>query len=139
MRVDKQMSPPSESPEITRISKDLYGPLTLAASSIVASVLFWQHGEIDPQTPALLGLGLWILWRVEHGGFVRRFLSSIYTLGLTGILFDRSMPHSIYKDGQWIAVEWSWELVLCSLGCLCAGLLVLYHRRNDHLFTDQES
>jgi hypothetical protein len=102
----------------------------LLTATLTAGYIFWLQGEIDPYAPPMMGIGLWIFWRMDHGGVIRAVTSGLYTTTLTLLVIDRARPHLIYLKERWVQTEFSPGLLLCGVLIVFAwGLSLLYRAR----------
>ena len=102
----------------------------LLTATLTAGYIFWLQGEIDAYAPPLMGIGLWIFWRMDHGGLLRAITSSLYTTVLTLLIIDRARPHLIYLKERWVQTEFSPGLLLCAVLIVFSwGLSLLYRAR----------
>ena len=96
--------------------------LVWIASGGASLFFFWQN-EADWYAPMLIGWGLWLLWRIDYGGWIRFSFFSFYLIGDLLFLIDRSFPHFVWQNRGWKITEFSLGLAICS-GILALAFLV---------------
>ena len=96
--------------------------LVWIASGGASLFFFWQN-EADWYAPMLIGWGLWLLWRIDYGGWIRFSFFSLYLIGDLLFLVDRAFPHFVWQNRGWKVTEFSLGLAICS-GILALAFFV---------------
>ena len=92
-------------------------------ASAGASLFFFWQNEADWYAPMLMGWGLWLLWRIDHGGWIRFSLFILYLMSDLFFLIDRAFPHPVWRSGAWSQSDFSLGLAICS-ATLSLALLI---------------
>ena len=99
----------------------------LMIACIWASFSLYARGAPDYFSPLLLGIGLWVLSRLESWGrLLRRIFVSGYGISAGYLLIERSEGHSLFYDGSWRWVESSLPLYLTGILLIFYGIIILF-------------
>jgi thiol:disulfide interchange protein len=90
--------------------------------------MMWAQGEADAYAPALLGVALWVLWRLPTG-WITLILSELLAWIGAGLLAERALPHQVFTGEGWRHVALSFTLALCAALLILSSLLLLGERR----------
>ena len=94
--------------------------------SIGAGLFFFWQNEADWYAPLILGCGLWLLWRIGLGGWIRFFFFFFYLLGDLFFIADRVFPHPVWRNGKWTETPFSLGLLVCSFTLILALLISIW-------------
>jgi hypothetical protein len=101
----------------------------LSMASILASFSFYTQGEADHLSPILVGLGLWMLWRMPNTHWIRLYFGSIYVALFMIFLIERAQSHSVFREVDWQMSEFSWNLYISTFLLGLSWIISIIYRK----------
>ena len=86
-----------------------------------ASVLFYLRGEADVYAPLMLGSGLALLWGRRHSSWLSTSGRWVYIFIFSLFIWERSMRHAVFFQGDWLMLERSFGLMICGVMIYLVG------------------
>ena len=91
----------------------------------------WAQGEADAYAPALLGVALWVLWRLPTG-WITLILSELLAWIGAGLLVERALPHQVFTGEGWRHVALSFTLALCAVLLILSSVVLWVERKREN-------
>ena len=101
----------------------LLPPFLIILVSIWTSFIFYEQGEADIQAPLFFGGGLAMIWRLKRSSPMNRIIRWVYLMTFSGFIIERSLPHAVKINAQWIDLEHSTSLLACGISLHLIGLI----------------
>ncbi len=121
------------------VAPSVFPSITASLIGLMASYLFWSQGEADAHAPALMGLGLAILWRLRNEYWWNAISRWLYLALFALFLIERAPAHNVFIEGNWVEVSLSPGLYLCGASSLLVGLSAwLIHAQSDPSFSSSK-
>lgn len=102
------------------------------------ALLFQSQGEADVHAPAFFGLGLAMCWRLRRPRFLNQMTRWIYLSVFSVFIIERSLPHPVWIQRQWVDVASSKSLVLCGVSLYLIGVLTWFIDRRQRSVSPPE-